>query len=233
MSFIKKKSGPDPLKDASANTSAQRDFALTDIDNAFNGTMGNLNTALNRFNPKATQALFDKGLARYQNFDQEAKIAEDNAYNANYQPVLNEVKANLGNQFAGMGEAGRNNSRGQFAQAVLGQNLADNAGKTLMGVRQDARNNLLQENQALFNPAMDINQQLTGIDTNKANAYTNFGQTKANTRLGFVSPANSLASQQGQTAAAQKASQKSGAGSMIGGGMNLAGSMFGGKGGKK
>ena len=241
MSFFKKKKeqAPDPqanLAAAAAETRNQRQAALKNISSAFTGARQNLDQAANRFNPQVSQALFDRGLDRYQNFEQNAKLAEDNAYNANYQPILNEVQANLGNQFAGMGAAGRGNSRGQFAQAVLSQNLADNAGKQLMGIRNDARNNLLQENQALFNPAMDLQQQLVGIDTNKANAFTNLGQTQANTRLGFASPINNLASQQSQTAtqqgqqaAAQKSNNKGGIGSMIGGGMNLLGSMFGGR----
>ena len=241
MSFFKKKKeqAPDPqanLAAAAAETRNQRQAALKNISSAFTGARQNLDQAANRFNPQVSQALFDRGLDRYQNFEQNAKLAEDNAYNANYQPILNEVQANLGNQFAGMGAAGRGNSRGQFAQAVLSQNLADNAGKQLMGIRNDARNNLLQENQALFNPAMDLQQQLVGIDTNKANAFTNLGQTQANTRLGFASPINNLASQQSQTAtqqgqqaAARKSNNKGGIGSMIGGGMNLVGSMFGGK----
>jgi len=241
MSFFKKKKeqAPDPqanLAAAAAETRNQRQAALKNISSAFTDARQNLDQAANRFNPQASQALFDRGLDRYQNFDQNAKLAEDEAYNANYKPILSQVTANLGDSFAGMGAAGRNNSRGQFAQAVLSRGLADNAGKQLMGIRNDARNNLLQEIAALLNPARDLQQQLAGIDTNKANAYTNFGQAQANTRLGFASPINNLASQQSQTAmqqgqqaAARKSNNKGGIGSMIGGGINLLGSMFGGR----
>jgi hypothetical protein len=98
-----------------------------------------------------------------------------------------------------------------------------------MGVRNDARNQYLNEAQSLFNPAMNIQQQLQGINTNKANLQTQMGQNLANTRMGAASNLAQIQQQNAQMqqqnaqmAAQQKAQSKSGIGSAIGGAVSLA-----------
>jgi len=229
MSFLKKKKGPSIDTQGPAQ---QREAALSEMRNAFTNSQGNLTEGQNRFNPGQAQALYTQGLNRFQNFDNEAKVAEDNAYAANYQPILNDIKATLGNQFAGMGSAGRNNSRGQYAQAVSSNDLADKAGMRLLEIRQAVRNNLLQENQDLFNPAFALQQQIAGFDTNKANNQMQFGQNLANARLGFQGGLNQLNAQNAQIAASERSQGKGGIGSMLGGGISLLSSVMG-NGGKK
>ena len=230
---------------------AQREAALGELRDFGNQGINTLESSKALYNPFESQKLYNTALDKYNTFDVNAGKASDEAYNANYKPILNEVTANLGNSFSGMGSAGRSNSRGQFAQAVLSQNLADNAGKQLMGVRNDARNQYLNEAQSLFNPAMNIQQQLQGINTNKANLQTQMGQNLANTRIGAASniaqvqQQNAQMQQQNaqmqqqkeqqnaqmqqqkemndaQMAAQRKAQSKSGVGSAIGGGLALA-----------
>ena len=230
---------------------AQREAALGELRDFGNQGINTLESSRALYNPFESQKLYNTALDKYNTFDVNAGKASDEAYNANYKPILNEVTANLGNSFSGMGSAGRSNSRGQFAQAVLSQNLADNAGKQLMGVRNDARNQYLNEAQSLFNPAMNIQQQLQGINTNKANLQTQMGQNLANTRIGAASniaqvqQQNAQMQQQNaqmqqqkemqnaqmqqqkemndaQMAAQRKAQSKSGVGSAIGGGLALA-----------
>lgn len=232
MGFLKKKKngGSQPAMADLSALSAEKNAAINDLNVGANNARTNLNTAISRFNPNATQKLFNQSLDRFSNFDQTADKAGQAAYDANYQPILTNIQAQLGNQFAGMGEAGRNNSRGQFAQAVLSNQLADNAGKQLLDIRNNARNQVLQENQALFNPAMDIQQQLVGIDTNKANINSQLGQNLANTRLGVANNTAQMQQQnaqmQAQLAAQKKSQKKSGIGSAIGGAVSLAGSLF-------
>ena len=219
---------------------AQREAALGELRDFGNQGINTLESSRALYNPFESQKLYNTALDKYNTFDVNAGKASDEAYNANYKPILNEVTANLGNSFSGMGSAGRSNSRGQFAQAVLSQNLADNAGKQLMGVRNDARNQYLNEAQSLFNPAMSVQQQLQGINTNKANLQTQMGQNLANTRIGAASniaqvqQQNAQMQQQNaqmqqqkemndaQMAAQRKAQSKSGVGSAIGGGLALA-----------
>jgi hypothetical protein len=245
MSF-KKKGGGDNGAAAAAQAAreneirAQREAALGELRDFGNQGINTLESSKALYNPFESQKLYNTALDKYNTFDVNAGKASDEAYNANYKPILNEVTANLGNSFSGMGSAGRSNSRGQFAQAVLSQNLADNAGKQLMGVRNDARNQYLNEAQSLFNPAMNIQQQLQGINTNKANLQTQMGQNLANTRIGAASniaqvqQQNAQMQQQNaqmqqqkemndaQMAAQRKAQSKSGVGSAIGGGLALA-----------
>ena len=256
MSFKKKKGGGDNGAAAQAAQAAQaaaaaqaareneiraqREAALGELRDFGNQGINTLESSKALYNPCESQKLYNTALDKYNTFDVNAGKASDEAYNANYKPILNEVTANLGNSFSGMGSAGRSNSRGQFAQAVLSQNLADNAGKQLMGVRNDARNQYLNEAQSLFNPAMNIQQQLQGINTNKANLQTQMGQNLANTRIGAASniaqvqQQNAQMQQQNaqmqqqkemndaQMAAQRKAQSKSGVGSAIGGGLALA-----------
>lgn len=255
MSFKKKKGGGDNGAAAQAAQAAQaaaaqaareneiraqREAALGELRDFGNQGINTLESSKALYNPFESQKLYNTALDKYNTFDVNAGKASDEAYNANYKPILNEVTANLGNSFSGMGSAGRSNSRGQFAQAVLSQNLADNAGKQLMGVRNDARNQYLNEAQSLFNPAMNIQQQLQGINTNKANLQTQMGQNLANTRIGAASniaqvqQQNAQMQQQNaqmqqqkemndaQMAAQRKAQSKSGVGSAIGGGLALA-----------
>ena len=255
MSFKKKKGGGDNGAAAAAQAAqaaaaaqaareneirAQREAALGELRDFGNQGINTLESSKALYNPFESQKLYNTALDQYNTFDVNAGKASDEAYNANYKPILNEVTANLGNSFSGMGSAGRSNSRGQFAQAVLSQNLADNAGKQLMGVRNDARNQYLNEAQSLFNPAMNIQQQLQGINTNKANLQTQMGQNLANTRIGAASniaqvqQQNAQMQQQNaqmqqqkemndaQMAAQRKAQSKSGVGSAIGGGLALA-----------
>ena len=267
MSFKKKKGGGDNGAAAQAAQAAQaaaaaqaareneiraqREAALGELRDFGNQGINTLESSRALYNPFESQKLYNTALDKYNTFDVNAGKASDEAYNANYKPILNEVTANLGNSFSGMGSAGRSNSRGQFAQAVLSQNLADNAGKQLMGVRNDARNQYLNEAQSLFNPAMNIQQQLQGINTNKANLQTQMGQNLANTRIGAASniaqvqQQNAQMQQQNaqmqqqkemqnaqmqqqkemndaQMAAQRKAQSKSGVGSAIGGGLALA-----------
>ena len=125
---------------------AQREAALGELRDFGNQGINTLESSKALYNPFESQKLYNTALDKYNTFDVNAGKASDEAYNANYKPILNEVTANLGNSFSGMGSAGRSNSRGQFAQAVLSQNLADNAGKQLMGVRNDARNQYLNSN---------------------------------------------------------------------------------------
>lgn len=253
MSFKKKKGGGDNGAAAQAAQAAaaaqaareneiraQREAALGELRDFGNQGINTLESSKALYNPFESQKLYNTALDKYNTFGVNAGKASDEAYNANYKPILNEVTANLGNSFSGMGSAGRSNSRGQFAQAVLSQNLADNAGKQLMGVRNDARNQYLNEAQSLFNPAMNIQQQLQGINTNKANLQTQMGQNLANTRIGAASniaqvqQQNAQMQQQNaqmqqqkemndaQMAAQRKAQSKSGVGSAIGGGLALA-----------
>jgi hypothetical protein len=205
----------------------QREAALNDINFSAGGAQNQLTTGQNRFNPEQSQGLFTKALDRYNNFETDAKAAEDSAYSANYQPILNEVRATLGNQFAGMGSAGRNNSRGQYAQAVASNDLADKAGQQLLGIRQSARQALMGENEGLFNPIFANQQQLAGFDTNKAQIQAQAGQNLANARLGFQSGINQIQGQNAQMAAADRSQGKSGAGSAIGGGISLLSSLVG------
>lgn len=218
MSFKKKKSGDD----GAAGLAQQRDQAIGDLSNYGNQGINTLESSKLWYNPPESQKLYNTALDKYNNFDVNANRASDEAYNANYKPILNEVTANLGNSFSGMGAAGRNNSRGQFAQAVLSQNLADNAGKQLLGVRNDARNQYLNEAQNLFNSSFGVMQQLQGIDTNKANAQTQLGQSLANTRMGAAGNIAQIQQQNAQLAAQQKAQSKNGIGSAIGGAVSLA-----------
>jgi hypothetical protein len=240
VSFKKKKGGGDNGAAQAAQAAArehearkQRDLAIGDLSNYGTQGINTLESSKVLYNPAESQRLYNSSLDKYNNFDVNAGKASDEAYNANYKPILNEVTANLGDSFSGMGAAGRNNSRGQFAQAVLSQNLADNAGKQLLGVRNDARNQYLSEAQSLFNPAMSVQQQLQGIDTNKANLQTQMGQNLANTRMGAASniaqvqQQNAQMQQQkemndAQMAAQKKSQSKSGIGSAIGGVVSLA-----------
>lgn len=235
MSFKKKggDNGADAAaqaaRQAAAGAETQREVGLREIIDYGNKGIDTLESSKALYNPAESQRLYNTALDKYNNFDVNAGRASDEAYNANYKPILNEVTANLGNSFSGMGSAGRNNSRGQFAQAVLSQNLADNAGKQLLGIRNDARNQYLNEAQNLFNPAFGVQQQIQGINTNKANAQTQMGQNLANTRLGFQgnisgsqNQAAQLQQQNAQMAAQQKAQSKGGIGSAIGGAVSLA-----------
>ena len=223
MSFMKKSKGGG-IDTKGANE--QRDQAISELFRTTDEAGNLLTEGQNRFNPLESQNLFNRALGRYNNFDADAKIAEDNAYNANYKPILNEIQSTLGNQFAGMGSAGRNNSRGQYAQAVSANNLADTAGQRLLGIRQSARNQLMDENQGLLSPATSLLQQISGFDTNKANLRAQVGQNAANTRLGFQSGINSLNAQNAQMQAQKRSQDKAGMGSLIGGGISLASSAF-------
>jgi Chaperone of endosialidase len=237
MSFKKKKGGDGGAAAAAAAKEAeirqQRDIAVGDLSNYGNQGINTLESSKALYNPLESQRLYNSALDKYNNFDVNANQASDEAYNANYKPILSQVTANLGNSFSGMGTAGRNNSRGQFAQAVLSRSLADNAGKQLLGIRNDARNQYLNETQSLFNPAMNVQQQLQGINTNKANAQSQLGQSLANTRTGAagnivqIQQQNAqLQQQNAERAAAQKAQSKSGIGSAIGGALSLGTAMF-------
>jgi len=225
MSFKKKKA---KAMDAGPSIE-QREASIADLIQT-TGQAGDLLTqGQNRFNPEQSQGLFDSALARYANFDTEAAKRENEAYSANYQPILSEVRSALGNQFAGMGRAGRNNSRGQYAQAVASNDLANKAGQQLLNIRQSARQALLGENEGLFQPAFANQQQIAGFDTNKANLRTQLGQNVANARLGFQGGINQIQGMNAQMGATQRAQNKAGAGNAIGGGLALAGSLAGGK----
>lgn len=233
MSFKKKRGGDGGAAAAAAarenEIRAQREAALGELRDFSNQGINTLESSKALYNPFESQRLYNTALDKYNNFDVNANQASDEAYNANYKPILSQVTANLGDSFSGMGSAGQNNSRGQFAQAALSRSLADNAGKQLMGIRNDARNQYLNEAQSLFNPAMNVQQQLQGINTNKANLQTQMGQNLANTRMGAASNLAQIQQQNAQMqqqnaqmAAQQKAQSKAGIGSTIGGGLALA-----------
>ncbi len=254
MSLFKKKGGasapvappppPPMLNAAEQEAREQRDIAYKDLVGSFGAADQQLENSKAYFNPEQSQRLFSTALNKFNNFDADADTRANEAYNANYNPILKEVTANLGNSFAGMGSAGRSNSRGQFAQAMLSSNLADNAGKQLLDIRNNARNQLMGENQALLNPSMALMQQLAGIDASKAGVQSQLGQSLANSRLGFQGNVSGIqtnaaqmaqqqwaqqaqiAQQQAQQQAQEKANKKSGIGSLIGGGISLAGSAF-------
>jgi hypothetical protein len=73
---------------------------------------------------------------------------------------------------------------------------------------------------------MQLLQQIQGLDVNKATVLNNRGNQLANLRLGFQSGSNNLASQNAQLQAQAKRDSKSGAGSAIGAGLNVVGSLF-------
>jgi hypothetical protein len=223
--FKKKKGGDDGMSAQIAEQQRQRDLALGELRTGADEAGNLLTEGQNRFNVAGSQQLFDKALSNYNNFDTNAQTASDEAYNANYAPILNEIRGTLGNQFAGMGNAGRNNSRGQYAQAVLGNELSTNAGKQLLDIRNNARNQLLNEYQNIYSPAFANQQQISGFDTNKANIRQGLGLNLANARGQASTAANNLVTQNAEMQAGQQASQKGGIGSLLGAGMGAVSSI--------
>lgn len=194
--------------------------------NQFRAGMKDLNQSQNRYNPAQTQEFFTNTLNRYGNYDQAANQRETQAREAYFKPFQVEMQNQMRDFYGGLGQAGRNNSRGQFAQAALAQNLADNYGRQLYDIGNQARQSVLSENQALFNPAFSVLNQIAGIDQGRANYRSQLADRIANINSGSASNISGLASTQAQMQNQQAAQQQSGIGSLIGGGISLAGSLF-------
>lgn len=174
---------------------------------------------------KISQGAFDK----VANFEENAKLAGQQANEAYYKPAQRQVEEVLKNLFRSGGVGGSNNSRGQNFMARQAEEMAFNEGQRQYDINQQARNNLLNENQNLYNFGNQPEQyrSQTILDTGKAKANTAIGTGTQLSNV-YTGSGQNLATIQSQEAARRNSSK----GGLLGAGAGIVGntvSMFGGR----
>ncbi len=135
------------------------------------------------------------------------------------EPFQYTAKENLENMFGRLGKGGRANSQGQNALATYAADQARNQGQQLVGLQEQARQNVLSQlgaQQSLaMTPYQTVLSQLSGQGQQLGSGMQQAGQSLAN-----IQAQAALANQQ---AALQKQQSKgSGAGQLVGAGVGLA-----------
>lgn len=201
----KKKGGGDGGQ--AAITAAQTNAVNAQIDaqnRATNALIEGRNQGYQFLNQGQTQALQDINplipSARYitqnaanniGNFDVLAGNLANEADAAYLAPAQRSIAEQVKNLFSSYGVGGGNNSRAQNAFARYGDEVAANEAMRRWQLRNETRNQFLNENQSLMNFGMQPIQMRSGINQD-------FAKSRANTAIGAGSQLGSTYQQTGQ-----------------------------------
>lgn len=136
------------------------------------------------------------------NFDVLAENLANEADAAYLAPAQRNIAEQVKNLFSSYGVGGGNNSRAQNAFARFGDEIASNEAMRRWQLRNETRNQFLNENQNLMNFGMQPIQMRSGL-------LSDFAKARANTAVGTSSQLGSTYMQGGQQlAAAQQQAQQ-------------------------
>ena len=172
------------------------------------------------------EQLYGQGLARFGGLDQDIAQRRQQALEANIGPLQEQMREQLGTRFAGFGPAGRRSSRGQFALARYGRELADTSAQRLANLQAQAEQQAIQSATGRTAPIFGLQGQNVGLTRGLAQQLASTGQQLAGADMSAAGMANQAAMQQAQMAAQGRSQAKGGVGNLIGGGISLAGSLF-------
>lgn len=195
--MVKKKGGGDG---GQAAITAAQDKAVNALIEGRNQGYQFLNQgqkqALEDINPliPAARSITQNAANNIGNFDVLAENLVNDADAAYLAPAQRSISEQVKNLFSSYGVGGGNNSRAQNAFARYGEEVAANEGMRRWQLRNDTRNQFLNENQNLMNFGMNPIQLRSGINQD-------FAKSRANTAVGAGSQLSGVYQQGGQALA--------------------------------
>ena len=136
-----------------------------------------------RLNPYSKLALsgVQEDLANYQNL---AATEADRAKNAYYNPMMADIKRQLGTMFSNIGVSGKGNSMAQGVMNRFAEEAARNQAKAFYELENEAKNQLLQQLTGRSALAYQPAQMLAGLSSEQAGNVNanmlNYGNQLAN-----------------------------------------------------